>query len=1440
MYQESEILYSSDQDINNGLNSEKLPSPELPVQVQAMANSVYGEFKRMMGTYGEEVIKELMPLIVTILETLDRSLSECNANAVEVEMLKDDNEQLATQYERERQLRRHAEQQLMESEDVNEAATREIRAKADALETATRHLELKCKNYTDQVERLQEREADLKREYTILHERHTEMIQSYMEHIEKTKVLQQQSSYNEFSQSPNNYLPWYRKEFPRSVATPSPSGSSEFPPFSASDNNQNVVLTPIATRPDYASTPNAERSNISIKDEIPKSLPITPSTPSSSEDKSSQPTSNEEQPPHEVMVGKKKLTNQTQTPQAQVPARAVKKLHEKSLHQMTMTKQTISQAANLYKEQVTCVGSKVQQTTEPTETDALDLNVALINETVRHEVQGVAKESIGQDVGSPSGESEGAGWVSDEVKVMLQNGEFDLENTPLDGSGDYTSDKPELESTGIENAAFETTVNESSLYAELSKQDLGDVDEGADILDMYEPNNPFSGCLVQDNNFTEYSGMSKEVENLLHENTKLLATKNALNVVKDDLIQQVDQLTTQHTILKEELVASEKAKEDLQKRLAEFEKQLAKLQHELDNVGKDGTRNSTSKQSDEEEALPLSQRKRFTRVEMARVLMERNQYKERLMELQEAVRWTETLRASRNHPEVAQPKIKSKSNIFNFFSRLFTSNSSEPAPSPPQPVPSQLEPYLGRHGRRSISSSNDLNIQMSYNAPTSKVMPRSKSSSMSLYGRSPTIDTLREEVDRRLPHLKHEAATKSRFSMWLTSGTRDTTKYQPRVNDTARFQACGWSLPNSPASPKEGSRTVPVPVYCGPMVDTNSNMKIWCATAVNIADGRTRDGGSIVGTSSIFYDGKELDTVKEREETEQSEENGDQNDVVDLEEELETQTQSFKFDEKRRGALSSLVWIISGDTRSSNGVFGGSKVSVMDAREPNKYLDQFSIGSNDTHVLCVTSVPGALEEDYSLSDSLEVDSMYSSAGDSSMLGMTQSPTELGSQFPTSSSSQEVGVEATEDLVSSDATNLVRVEGQKKFLNEEKNDTSPVSSSPKIGGIEKIKTPTIENPVNDGDTDESPTKCDNSSPDGTRLASLQPTVWMGAQNGYVYVHSAISNWRRCLHQIRLKDSVLSIVHLKGRALAALADGTVAIFRRDTDGVWDLSSYYLLDLGRPHHSIRCMSVVYDHVWCGYRNRIHIVEPKTMKVVKSFDAHPRRESQVRQLAWAGDGVWVSIRLDSTVRLYHARTLQHLQDVDIEPYVSKVLGSGKLGFSFVRITALMISQNRLWIGTGNGVVMSVPLSEGAKSNQASSAVLSSSRASDRPGGVVRVYKDPLSDKITPGTFIPYCSMANAQLSFHGYRDAVKFFVAVRGCVTQPNTANGSVGLSPPKQPDNSDPGTLVLSGGEGYVDFRKGDLVAISPEDMKASNSGIQSTTQMSHVIVWQLTHQ
>lgn len=44
-------------------------------------------------------------------------------------------------------------------------------------------------------------------------------------------------------------------------------------------------------------------------------------------------------------------------------------------------------------------------------------------------------------------------------------------------------------------------------------------------------------------NITFIPGMGKEVENLILENSELLATKNALNIVKDDLIAKVDELT---------------------------------------------------------------------------------------------------------------------------------------------------------------------------------------------------------------------------------------------------------------------------------------------------------------------------------------------------------------------------------------------------------------------------------------------------------------------------------------------------------------------------------------------------------------------------------------------------------------------------------------------------------------------------------------------------------------------------------------------------------------------------------------------------------------------------------------------------------------------------------------------------------------------------------
>lgn len=112
---------------------------------------------------------------------------------------------------------------------------------------------------------------------------------------------------------------------------------------------------------------------------------------------------------------------------------------------------------------------------------------------------------------------------------------------------------------------------------------------------------------------------------------------------------------SEHEILREEIASLNAVKSRLKLRVQELEDEVKKVKEDLEK--------KTNNKSDDEEDVPLAQRKRFTRVEMARVLMERNQYKERFMELQDAVRWTEMLRAAKQDPSI--DKNKNNRGIFN-------------------------------------------------------------------------------------------------------------------------------------------------------------------------------------------------------------------------------------------------------------------------------------------------------------------------------------------------------------------------------------------------------------------------------------------------------------------------------------------------------------------------------------------------------------------------------------------------------------------------------------------------------------------------------------------------------------------------------------------------------------------------------------------------------
>ncbi len=127
---------------------------------------------------------------------------------------------------------------------------------------------------------------------------------------------------------------------------------------------------------------------------------------------------------------------------------------------------------------------------------------------------------------------------------------------------------------------------------------------------------------------------------------------------------------------------------------------------------------------------------------------------------------------------------------------------------------------------------------------------------------------------------------------------------------------------------------------------------------------------------------------------------------------------------------------------------------------------------------------------------------------------------------------------------------------------------------------------------------------------------------------------------------------------------------------------------------------------------------------------------------------------------------------------------------------------------------------------------ISASSPTSTKPGSVVRVYEQTSSSN-----YIPYCSMSNAQLSFHGYRDAVKFFVSVPGKPTSKLLQDNEMALESQTPLASTDTSTspfgdiLVVSGGDGYIDFRVGNTAT------DKNNDTANNKKHASYLIVWHL---
>lgn len=135
---------------------------------------------------------------------------------------------------------------------------------------------------------------------------------------------------------------------------------------------------------------------------------------------------------------------------------------------------------------------------------------------------------------------------------------------------------------------------------------------------------------------------------------------------------------------------------------------------------------------------------------------------------------------------------------------------------------------------------------------------------------------------------------------------------------------------------------------------------------------------------------------------------------------------------------------------------------------------------------------------------------------------------------------------------------------------------------------------------------------------------------------------------------------------------------------------------------------------------------------------------------------------------------------------FLSPFVGQAFLILSPLQISSLAVISGRLWVGTGGGAIFSIPLS---------------------------ITSEDVS--------IPYCSIASAQLCYHGHRQAVRFIVAAPGClITSPGSSTVTTSQ-------------LILSGGEGYINFRIGDDASDGSVELSQVTP---QRSERSHMIIWQ----
>ncbi|XP_030078163.1 rho guanine nucleotide exchange factor 10-like protein isoform X3 [Microcaecilia unicolor] len=204
-----------------------------------------------------------------------------------------------------------------------------------------------------------------------------------------------------------------------------------------------------------------------------------------------------------------------------------------------------------------------------------------------------------------------------------------------------------------------------------------------------------------------------------------------------------------------------------------------------------------------------------------------------------------------------------------------------------------------------------------------------------------------------------------------------------------------------------------------------------------------------------------------------------------------------------------------------------------------------------------------------------------------------------------------------------------------------------------------------------------------------FSSTRSAVCLGLQDGSILVYGSVDTGTQCLQTFKSPGSqpVLCLGHSAQFLFAGLQDGVVAAFTQNPGGLWDPESPLSTKVGAG--PVWTLLVLDDCVWASCGNKVTVLDSTTLKSQHCFEAHQEKEVCVTHMVKAGGGVWMAYSAGSSIRLFHTETLELLQEINIATRSTLLMP----GLKNVRVTTLLICQGLLWVGTDQGMLVTLPV---------------------------------------------------------------------------------------------------------------------------------------------------